>query len=215
MEIITTDVVSYKTALVSSLHLSTDNVQQLLRMSADPVCWFAHSVCEGAENAFILRFKAMAGGEWEDIEDVLKEHDFDTSFISLVVALANADYDAIHFDRDADLVPGADFYVDGEGKARPLAYSAEIIRWYDLSEEQQRTACAEWLPDEYKHGEEFFGENGDAFFDVEGDLYYMGECLSLSDSDVFDGYFSVSAFCSINVKLSNDSDFVDVFRVTW
>lgn len=198
MDINTSEVSSYKTAFVSSLHLSGESVDILRTMANNPVCWFTHAVtvAEAMENAFILRFKAMAGDEWEDVEDGLKAHGFSSEFIALIDALAQADFDAVHFDRDMDLLPGAIWYTPDGSRVIPLAYDV-------------------WI--EYEEGE----SNEDLFinyFTAEDTKHYIDDFMRLDDNSELKS-FGFAANCgetntsALFIALSDDGDRVDVVRV--
>lgn len=213
MDINTSEVSSYKTAFVSSLHLSGESVDILRTMANNPVCWFTHAVtvAEAMENAFILRFKAMAGDEWEDVEDGLKEHGFSSEFIALIDALAQADFDAVHFDRDMDLLPGAIWYTPDGSRVIPLAYDSFILSYHDL-DDAQRAAVLENLDETEEQAEE------NSYFICEDIIYSMADMMRLDDNSElksfgFAAHMGESNTSAIFIALSDDSDRVDVVRV--
>lgn len=191
MDINTDGITAYRTAFISSQHLNHEHANILRAMASNPECWFVHAVASAAENAFILRFKAMSGDHWEDIEDGLKEHGFWPDFIAIIDALAQADFDAVHFDIDFPLLPGAVWYTENNTRVEPLGYELELRT-------DSRDESFFVLPD--------------------GDELWVNEFMRMDKNDEMFSYgfhaqASGSAFHSVVISLSGCGDFVDVARI--
>lgn len=209
----------YRTLLASAQHVSADDWATLARLSE--TAFYVHQTAS-MEPGYIVRFNAVGANDADDIRTQLETDGFTADFIDLLAGINDAELHAVHFDLDMDLIAGAPWYLDSGSKVTPLAYDLPLLYWHELDGAQQDAAEADYLPaGETAH--EYF-EDGDHQFIVlpasdnsDAQVYCMADCMRLSDSDeadYFDGAFSESAFSSVLVKLSDDSETVNLARLT-
>lgn len=193
MKLKTTDfenAVSYRTLFASAAHVSEEMRAVLLAMADNPDCYYCHRTTQKDDAGIILRFKAIAGDEWEDVEDELQMCGIESELLGLIEHIANADFDAVHFDVDFDLIAFAHWYTDDQQKVIPLAYDV----WIEMD------------------------KNDNYYFDLNGTKHYIDDFLRLDDNSEMKSY-GYSACCgesntsSLFIELSDDSDRVDVVRV--
>lgn len=212
----------YKTIFLSAAHLSDEMRAVLLAMADSLNCYYCHRTTGNEDAGIILRFKAIAGDEWEDVEAELLERGLDGEFVGLIEHLAIEDIDAVHFDIDFDLLAGAHWYLGSGSKAVPLGYELAIVGYDDLPFDLQQEARQAYYDPSNEHGftaSEFFNDEGDFnFVVIDGLLYCLSDCMRLDDSSElkeygFTGVFSESNTSAIAVTLSGDSDSLDAVRI--
>lgn len=180
---------SYKTVFMSSAHLSEEMRAALLAMADKNDCYYCHRTCQAADAGIILRFDAI-GGDWLDIETQLLADGLNDELTGLIGELSVQDIDAVHFDRDFDLVAGFHWYTDDGQKVIPLAYDV-------------------WIETD-KHGNNYFNHDGVK--------HYLDDFMRLDDSSEMKSY-GFAACCgesntsALFIMLSDDSDRVDLVRV--
>lgn len=197
---------SYKTVFVSMLHVP--NTEALFDIAGNTDAFYCHATDDGA--GCIVRFGAL-GCTWDEIATALELDGLDgmPGLYDLFSAAYDDGYHAVHFDVSMPLVPGAKFFIDDASTCfTPLAYDLPIIGFNDLTDEQMQE-----MIDEYGH--EGAGERN--YFILGDDVYVVADFMRLDpESDLLeyiDGDVSESAFSSLGVKLSDDSDSVTVYRI--
>lgn len=210
--------ITYITAFASMLHLSQSDYVLLGAKAGD--VFFIHAT-SAVQPGFILRFGA-AGTDAEEVEQALSELGFSSDLVAIALGLRAAGYDAIHLDLDMDLLPGAPWYMESGSKVIPLAYDLPLLYWHDLDDAQKEMACSEACVD-LDNGEDYFVQEGTQFIYLPADngspewLYQLSDFLRLDGTETgehFDGYSSETAFSSVVIKLSDDSESVNLARVT-
>lgn len=180
---------SYKTVFMSSAHLSEEMRAVLLDMADKNDCYYCHRTCQAADAGIILRFDAI-GGDWLDIETQLLADGLNDELTGLIGELENNGFDAVHFDRDFDLVAGFHWYTDDGQKVIPLAYDV----WIEMD----------------KHDNNYFNHDGVK--------HYIDDFMRLDDNSEMKSY-GFAACCgesntsALFIMLSDDSDRVDLVRV--
>lgn len=210
--------ITYITAFAALRHLSESDYQLLLANAGN--VFFIHQTA-AVNPGVILRFGA-AGTDAEEVETALTELGLSSDFTAIALGLRAAGYDAIHLDQDMDLLPGAPWYMESGSKVIPLAYDLPLLYWHDLDDAQKEMACSEACI-ELDNGEDYFTQEGTQFIYLPADngapewLYQLSDFLRLAGTETgeyFDGYSSETAFSSVVIKLSDDSESVNVARVT-
>lgn len=198
---------SYKTAFVSIAHLSPEDSANLAALSTKGY-YFCHNV-ENDGSAYIVRFGQVAPELADIVTDLVGEYGFSEEFADFMRLLADAGFDAAHFDPEMDLVQGQTWYTDSGTKVVPLAYDEEIINYYSLSEEQRQAVLSVY--------DEEFAEQTDFVF-VGGAAHAIADCMRLDgESEMreygFSGSWAESNTSAIFCMLSDDSETADIVRV--
>lgn len=171
---------------------------------------------------FYFRF-ALAHEEFYDVEQWAKELRFSPDIMAIFAGLFAEGFHAVNFDLDGDPIHGAPVFTDSGSKITPLAYDLPMLPWHELDDAQKAIAAAEYTNEE--DDAETYHESVDSLFiwlpangKNEGQLYHMADCLRLSESELSDygyhGYFSESAFSSLVVQMSDDSETLSIWRAT-
>ena len=213
--------ISYITVLTSARHVSQADYA-VLAANADSQ-FFIHATTT-AQPGYIVRFGAAGGYEWDEIEATLTDLGLSADFVAMVEAMHRAGYDAAHFDLEMELLPSVPFYLEDGEKVTPLAYDLPILSWHDLDQLQKEIAIAECCADP-ETADDYFLNNDALFFavpasdDQDAQIFYMSDVMRVEQGGNMDeagltGYVSESAFSSVAVMLSDDSDFISVFRVS-
>ncbi|QJI52259.1 hypothetical protein [Cronobacter phage JC01] len=197
---------SYRVLYTSLAHVSPADLANLKSM-CEAGYYFVHNV-ENDFSGIICRYGAVTP-ESDVGEVMIGDYGFSESFGEMIAQFKDAGFDAVHFDVDGDLVEGVTWYTENNTRVQPIAYGCEILTWWDLAVEHQLTAT-----DEY-------GDDGDAdlkYFLADGVLYCLDNFMRVTDGEMQEMGFHASAGESngsaICITLSDNSDFVDVARVS-
>lgn len=198
---------SYKTAFVSIAHLSPADFRNLEILCHDHY-FFCHNVSNDG-SGFIVRFGQIVPEQYEMLDFLVSEYDFSPEFAEFVRMLGDAGFDAVHFDPEMDLVEGQTWYTDIGTKVVPLVYGAEIINYYNLSEEQRQAVLADYDKENAQESDFVF---------IDGVAHAIGECWRLDkDSEMleygFSGYWDESMESALFCMLSDDSETANIARV--
>lgn len=210
--------ITYITAYAALRHLSESDYQLLLAKAGNE--FYIHQTA-AVNSGIILRFGA-AGTDAEEVEQTLTALGVSGDVVAVALGLHGAGYDAIHYDLDMDLLPGVPWYMESGSKVTPLEYDLPLMYWQDLDDAQKEMACSEACID-LENGEDYFTQEGTQFIYLPADngspewLYQLSDFLRLEGTETgehFDGYSSETAFSSVVLKLSDDSEFANLARVT-
>jgi len=199
---------SYKTAFVSIAHLSPADSVNLAGLSRKGY-YFCHNVSNDG-SGFIVRFGQVTPDAHEMPEFLVSQYDFSQPFAELMQLLADAGFDAVHFDPEMDLIEGVTWYTDNGTKVVPLVYGAQLTNYYDLTEEERQIVLSTWP--------EHLAQDKDFIF-VDGAALEFEDCMRIeSNSEMaeygFTGYWSESNTSALYCVLSDDAETVDVVRVS-
>lgn len=93
---------SYKTAVISTAHVTRLIRKYCLKISFDPITDRGHNWIHGTEYGWIVR----AGLRAESWKESLREEGISWSTIENIEKVLSAGFEVVHFDRDADTIDG-------------------------------------------------------------------------------------------------------------
>ncbi len=172
--------------MVSASHVSPADSVLLAHMSDDKSVWFTHAASDGG---VIMRFSAL-GADFEEIEDSLKEYGFSSDFIAFIEMLFSNQFDAVHFDRDGDVIALQPWFTDEGQKVTPLADELPL------------------LVDDY----------GNPCFEHDDELYSLNDFMRLDENGKLKGYglhasMGESNTSALFIELADSESAVNLYRV--
>lgn len=198
---------TYKTMFIAACHCSADQWQQLLTLADDKAAYYCHRTTSYDDTGIIVRLDPIS----DDIGETLAAAGIDDELIELLTDIRENGLDAVHFDADADLLAYKPWYTDEGAKVIPLAYEIEYVNFYSLTREQQDQVFRDrdGTGDEYTENDYF----------VLGDIVYcMADFMRIGGGGMEDygfiGVMGESNTSALYISLSDNSDFVNVVRVT-
>ena len=198
---------TYKTMFIAACHCSADQWQQLLTLADDKAAYYCHRTTSYDDTGIIVRLDPIS----DDIGETLAAAGIDDELIELLTDIRENGLDAVHFDADADLLAYKPWYTDDGAKVIPLAYEIEYINFYSLTREQQDQV----FQDRDGTGDEY-AEND--YFVLNDQVYCMADFMRTGDGGMADygfiGVMGESNTSALYISLSDNSDFVNVVRVT-
>lgn len=93
---------AYKTAVISTAHVTAEDSEQLPIACFDPITYRGLNWVYGTEYGWIVR-AGMRDNSWAD---ELRTFNISEAAIANIKMILDAGYDVVHFDRDAELVDG-------------------------------------------------------------------------------------------------------------
>ncbi|EGK0163508.1 hypothetical protein IOJ68_001051 [Salmonella enterica] len=93
---------SYKTAVISTAHVTAADSERLPIACFDPLSDRGLNWVHGTKYGWIVR-AGMRGNDWKE---ELREYGISEETISNIQTIVDAGFDAVHFDCDAELVDG-------------------------------------------------------------------------------------------------------------
>lgn len=93
---------AYKTAVISTAHVTAEDSEQLPIACFDPIPDRGLNWVHGTEYGWIVR-AGMRDNSWAD---ELRTFNISEAAIANIKMILDAGYDVVHFDRDAELVDG-------------------------------------------------------------------------------------------------------------
>lgn len=93
---------SYKTAVISTAHVTQTDSEILPQICFDPITDRGHNWIHGTEYGWIVR----AGLHAESWKESLREEGISWSTIENIEKVLSAGFEAVQFDRDADTIDG-------------------------------------------------------------------------------------------------------------
>lgn len=211
--------ISYITCFAAAGHLSQDDHAVLAEKAGD--VFYIHATAKTAPG-YVLRFGAACGYDTNELCSELADLGFSADIQALCVALHGAGYDAVHFDADADLLPGVPFFTDDNSKIMPVAYDLPVLYWHDLDDAQKAVAISDACADAHSADDYFTRENAQFVYLPAGDnndaqLYNLADFMrlsgSLADDWGFTGYTTETAFSAMLIKISGDGETATLARV--
>lgn len=197
----------YKTMFIAACHCSADQWQQLLTLADDKAAYYCHRTTSYDDTGIIVRLDPIS----DDIGETLAAAGIDDELIELLTDIRENGLDAVHFDADADLLAYKPWYTDDGAKVTPLAYEIEYVNFYSLTREQQDQV----FRDRDGTGDEYT-END--YFVLRDIVYCMADFMRIGDGGMADygfiGVMGESNTSALYISLSDNSDFVNVVRVT-
>ena len=197
----------YKTMFIAACHCSADQWQQLLAMADDKAAYYCHRTTSYDDTGIIVRLDPIS----DDIGETLAAAGIDDELIELLTDIRENGLDAVHFDADADLLAYKPWYTDDGAKVIPLAYELGYVNFYSLTREQQEQV----FQDRDGTGDEYT-END--YFVLNDQVYCMADFMRTGDGEMADygfiGMMGESNTSALYISLSDNSDFVNVVRVT-
>ena len=197
----------YKTMFIAACHCSADQWQQLLAMADDKAAYYCHRTTSYDDTGIIVRLDPIS----DDIGETLAAAGIDDELIELLTDIRENGRDAVHFDADADLLAYKPWYTDDGAKVIPLAYELGYVNFYSLTREQQEQV----FQDRDGTGDEYT-END--YFVLNDQVYCMADFMRTGDGEMADygfiGMMGESNTSALYISLSDNSDFVNVVRVT-
>ncbi|HDG7748666.1 TPA: hypothetical protein PCJ16_003732 [Klebsiella quasipneumoniae] len=97
---------SYKTAVISTAHVTQADSEILPKISFDPITDRGHNWIHGTEYGWIVRAGLRAGLRAESWKESLREEGISWSTIENIEKVLSAGFEVVHFDRDADTIDG-------------------------------------------------------------------------------------------------------------
>lgn len=197
----------YKTMFIAACHCNVDQWRQLLALADDKAVYYCHRTTQSNDTGIILRLDPIG----DDIGDTLAAAGIDDELIELLTDIRANGMDAVHFDADADLLAYKPWYTDTGAKVIPLAYELDYVNFYSLTREQQEQVFQdrEGTGDEYTEND---------YFVLDDIVYCMADFMRTGDGEMADygfiGQLGESNTSSLFISLSDNSDFVNVVRVT-
>jgi len=211
--------ISYITCFAAADHLSQDDASALAQKAGD--VFYIHATAT-TQPGYVVRFGAACGYEVEGLRAELTEMGFSADFLALCEALHGAGYDAVHFDADADLLPGVPYFTDDNSKIIPVAYDLPLLYWHDLDDAQKADAISDACADPQEADDYFTRENAQfvclpAAGGNAAQLYNLADFMrltgSLADDWGFTGYTTETAFSAMLIKISGDGETATLARV--
>lgn len=197
----------YKTMFIAACHCSADQWQQLLALADDKAAYYCHRTTSYDDTGIIVRLDPIS----DDIGETLAAAGIDDELIELLTDIRENGLDAVHFDADADLLAYKPWYTDDGAKVIPLAYEIEYVNFYSLTREQQEQV----YQDREGTGDECT-END--YFVLNDQVYCMADFMRIGKDGMADygfiGVMGESNTSSLFISLSDNSDYVNVVRVT-
>lgn len=197
----------YKTMFIAACHCNVDQWRQLLTLADDKAAYYCHRTTSYNDTGIIVRLDPIG----DDIGETLAAAGIDDELIELLTDIRENGLEAVHFDADADLLAYKHWYTDGGAKVTPLAYEIEYVNFYSLTREQQDRV----FQDRDGTGDEYT-END--YFVLNDQVYCMADFMRIGDAEMADygfiGVMGESNTSSLFISLSDNSDFVNVVRVT-
>lgn len=198
---------TYKTMFLAACHCNAEQWQQLLTLSDDKNAYYCHRTTQYNDTGIILRLDPIG----DDIGDTLAAAGLDSELIELLSDIRANGMDAVHFDADADLLAYKPWYTDTGAKVIPLAYELDYVNFYSLTREQQDQV----FQDRDGTGDEYTEKD---YFVLDDIVYCMADFMRIGDGEMADygfiGQMGESNTSSLFISLSDNSDFVNVVRVT-
>lgn len=197
----------YKTMFIAACHCNVDQWRQLLALADDKAAFYCHRTTPHDDTGIIVRLDPIG----DDIGDTLAAAGIDDELIELLTDIRENGLDAVHFDADADLLAYKPWYTDTGAKVIPLAYELDYVNFYSLTREQQEQVFQdrEGTGDEYTEND---------YFVLDDIVYCMADFMRTGDGEMADygfiGQLGESNTSSLFISLSDNSDFVNVVRVT-
>lgn len=181
------EVEQYKTVVMCGAHIPPDDAQIVVDLIQHDK-WWLHRIGFEFDGSCILRFGAVES-DWENIAEELQTNGFSDDFINVLSTLHTEGFYAAHFDPDAPLVAGLDWYTDSGARIKPLAYDV----WIEMDDADN------------------------SYFEVDGVRHYIADFMRLDDNSElkeygFDAYYGESNTSALFISLSDDSDRVDLIR---
>lgn len=196
----------YKTMFIAACHCSEDQWQQLLTLADDKAAYYCHRTTSYDDTGIIVRLDPV----WGD-NSTLHIDGLDSELIELLTDIRENGIDAVHFDADADLLAYKPWYTDDGAKVIPLAYELDYVNFYSLTREQQEQV----YQDREGTGDEY-AEND--YFVLNDQVYCMADFMRIGKDGMADygfiGVMGESNTSSLFISLSDNSDYVNVVRVT-
>lgn len=93
---------SYKTAVISTAHVTAKDSELLPVVCFDPLTDRGLNWVHGTQYGWIVR-AGMRGNDWKE---ELREYGISEETISYIQTIVDAGYDSVQFDCDAELVDG-------------------------------------------------------------------------------------------------------------
>lgn len=94
---------SYKTAVISTAHVTALDSERFPMACFDPISDRGLNWVHGTEYGWIVRIAESSNGRWKS---ALRNHGITWATIENIEKVLAAGFDAVHFDRDAELVDG-------------------------------------------------------------------------------------------------------------
>ncbi|EFS1406477.1 hypothetical protein JGG35_20375 [Salmonella enterica subsp. enterica serovar Litchfield] len=98
---------SYKTAVISTAHVTQHDSECLPNICFDPLTDRGLNWVHGTEYGWIVR-AGMRGNDWKE---ELRDYGVTWQTIENIQKILDAGFDAIHFDCDADIVDGLESWT--------------------------------------------------------------------------------------------------------
>lgn len=197
----------YKTMFIAACHCKVDQWRQLLTLADDKAAYYCHRTTPYNDTGIIVRLDPIG----DDIGKTLAAAGIDGELIELLTDIRENGLDAVHFDADADLLAYKPWYTDDGAKVIPLAYEIEYVNFYSLTREQQ----AQVFQDRDGTGDEYTEKD---YFVLNDQVYCMADFMRTGDGGMADygfiGVMGESNTSALYISLSDNSDFVNVVRVT-
>lgn len=198
---------TYKTMFIAACHCNVDQWRQLLALADDKAAYYCHRTTQSNDTGIIVRLDPIG----DDIGDTLAAAGIDDELIELLTDIRENGLDAVHFDADADLLAYKPWYTDDGAKVVPLAYELDYVNFYSLTREQQEQV----YQDRDGTGDEYT-END--YFVLDDQVYCMADFMRIGNGEMADygfiGEMGESNTSSLFISLSDNSDYVNVVRVT-
>ena len=93
---------SYKTAVISTAHVTQADSEILPKISFDPITDRGHNLIHGTDYGWIVR-AGLHAGTWKES---LREAGISWSAIENIEKVLGAGFEVVHFDCDADTIDG-------------------------------------------------------------------------------------------------------------
>lgn len=201
---------TYKTVFAAACHIDEEQWSVLLEMADNGDVYFCHRISAHNDSGVIFRVGLFFDYDDAAFIELMSAYGLYPDTCDLLRRVHNAGFDAVHFDRDADLLAYIPWYTDDGAKVIPLAYELDHVNFYSLTREQQEQV----YQDRNGTGDEY-AEND--YFVLNGQVYCMADFVRTGDGGMADygfiGVMGESNTSALFISLSDNSDFVNVVRV--